>query len=294
MNWLEEIITEYEHLNPLKERINQIKGLENYNDVIDISKALIETILRTILDERKIEYKSEDDLKKLLNHFLSNITYFDEVEGNVVTKLRAGLSTILDSIKEIRNDKGEISHGKSIYHLQTKKELARFIFENSCSFCGFIWSVHRNYDLDKLELKYEENQTFNDWIDDSKEEIVLKFKEIEYTFMPSRVLFLDSEAYKQVLWDFKSEKKYLIEKLDNSTNFANTHETIAELEKQKSKLELEDVCELIKIANENSQVEWILSDKDVFDFYSDILNGIEETELIVDFKKKLEENKPEK
>ena len=68
-------------------------------------------------------------------------------------------------------------------------------------------------------------------------------------------------------------KEELINKLEDSTSFANTHSIIEQLakinawsENQKSKL--------IKIALKNNQVKFILNDKDVKDFYHSICEGI--------------------
>ncbi|AVM68862.1 haloacid dehalogenase [Lachnospiraceae bacterium oral taxon 500] len=73
-------------------------------------------------------------------------------------------------------------------------------------------------------------------------------------------------------------KEELINKLEDSTSFANTHSIIEQLakinvwsESQKSKL--------IKIALKNNQVKFILNDKDVKDFYNSICEGISNEDI---------------
>lgn len=73
-------------------------------------------------------------------------------------------------------------------------------------------------------------------------------------------------------------KEELINKLEDSTSFANTHIIIEQLakinawsENQKSKL--------IKIALKNNQVKFILNDKDVKDFYNSICEGISNEDI---------------
>ena len=70
---------------------------------------------------------------------------------------------------------------------------------------------------------------------------------------------------------FLYKKEELIDRLEDSTSFANTHAVIEQLadidewsESQKNKL--------LKIALENNQVTYILKDNDVKDFYKIICN----------------------
>lgn len=75
--------------------------------------------------------------------------------------------------------------------------------------------------------------------------------------------------------EFKTEE--LIDKLEDSTNFANTHSVIAQLAKVKSWSESQK-SKLLRIALDNNQVTYILKDKDVKDFYSIVCNGIDNEE----------------
>ncbi|MGN0319306.1 MAG: HAD family hydrolase [Lachnospira sp.] len=85
----------------------------------------------------------------------------------------------------------------------------------------------------------------------------------------------DDETKNQSEEELKKEE--LIDKLEDSTSFANTHSIIAQLnevdnwtENQKNKL--------LRIALENNQVTYILKDKDVSDFYSLICEGVNNQE----------------
>jgi len=66
-------------------------------------------------------------------------------------------------------------------------------------------------------------------------------------------------------------KALLISKLSTSGSFATTHLVVNELAKieEFSKSEVED---LIQIADQNSQVRWIIGDADVLDFYKTLLD----------------------
>lgn len=73
------------------------------------------------------------------------------------------------------------------------------------------------------------------------------------------------------------KKEELIDKLEDSTNFANTHSVIAQLSKVMSWSETQK-NKLLRIALENDQVTYILKDKDVKEFYSLICDGMDNEE----------------
>lgn len=76
--------------------------------------------------------------------------------------------------------------------------------------------------------------------------------------------------------DNERNKIDLINSLENSYNFANTHTIISKLNKIDSWTEDHKKL-LFKIACENTQVKYILTDKDVTDFYTTILNNYSST-----------------
>lgn len=83
-----------------------------------------------------------------------------------------------------------------------------------------------------------------------------------------------SEKVKETKWQSEEElkKEELIDKLEDSANFFNTHVVIEQLSKIKiwSK---HQKAKLIKIALGNTQVTYILGDNDVRDFYNMICQG---------------------
>lgn len=77
------------------------------------------------------------------------------------------------------------------------------------------------------------------------------------------------------------KKEELIDKLEDSSNFANTHSIIEQMSEIKEWSE-DQKCKLFKIALENNQVTYILKDVDVKDFYRMICknNNSEEAKRI--------------
>lgn len=75
------------------------------------------------------------------------------------------------------------------------------------------------------------------------------------------------------------QKEDLINRLEDSTSFANTHNIIAELNSIED-LSLNQKNKLVNIALENNQVKYILKDRDVNLFYVRIIKGLEGEEVI--------------
>ena len=98
------------------------------------------------------------------------------------------------------------------------------------------------------------------------------------------------ESIKNPKSEDEKKKESLILALDNSASFANTHTIISEMEKCHDWSE-EQASSLFRIALSNTQVNWILKDEDVSDFYTQLLSehglGDDNAEEI---KKELESN----
>lgn len=96
-------------------------------------------------------------------------------------------------------------------------------------------------------------------------------------FYTNLVHFLD-EHLNDIKLKTEQEKQQLIEKLNTSCSFANTHGIIAMLNKYTgwSESQIEDICNAVE---KNSQVGSIIDDNDIFNFYFSILSKINYKEL---------------
>jgi len=74
------------------------------------------------------------------------------------------------------------------------------------------------------------------------------------------------------------EKVFAVEKLENSWNFAATHEALANLEKY-SDFSEDLLLRMLKAYNANNQIHWILSDPDVRLFAESLLKQAKSKEL---------------
>lgn len=96
-------------------------------------------------------------------------------------------------------------------------------------------------------------------------------------FYTNLVSFL-SEHIKDIELQTEREKQSLIDQLSNSISFQNTHGIIAMLSKYSgwTESQIEQMC---LAAEENEQVNRILSDKDIFLFYSNLLSHLDYDKL---------------
>lgn len=92
-------------------------------------------------------------------------------------------------------------------------------------------------------------------------------------FYTNLVPFLN-EHFKDIQLRNEQEKIELISKLKKSRNFESTHGIIAMMSKHTgwTDTQIEDIC---LAAENNTQVNWILSDEDVWNFYYRLLSKIE-------------------
>lgn len=98
-----------------------------------------------------------------------------------------------------------------------------------------------------------------------------KTKNSKIHFYKNLVPFL-TKNLSDIRLEVENEKQNLIKKLEQSGSFQKTHITIAQLGLYSGWTD-DQIEELCAIAEDNTQVSWILKDPDVFEFYGHILSG---------------------
>lgn len=81
-----------------------------------------------------------------------------------------------------------------------------------------------------------------------------------------------NQHFKDIKLRVENEKDELIESLRKSGNFATTHAIIKELSSfpDLTMRQIQDAC---SAATKNSQIFWILSDNDIYEFYKDLIEN---------------------
>ena len=193
----------------------QVKGIEwavaeNPCLAFDLSKTLIESICRTILTERDINFSRKDDLLRLFHKVKQHLPFLPPDASHVVEIRRSldqtlnGLHAAIQGICELRNKCGYASHGSSEPQPSIESVQAFLAAEAADTIVGFLHRIHRQdrAPIFFVATSYDENPDFNESIDESHG--MLRIFEVE--FRPSEVLFqMEPETYRVCLAEFDSQ-----------------------------------------------------------------------------------------
>lgn len=149
--------------------IIQVNEFINPDICIESCKALIEGVSKTIiinLDNTKTADNIDDDnLPKLFKesmNLLSNNCV--DIEGDFVVRF----SAIIQVLGEIRNKRGDISHGrmapKAIF---SSPKLATTVKNMTENILEYILEHYFTLDFTNGKLVYEETEEYNSWLDDN-------------------------------------------------------------------------------------------------------------------------------
>src|SRR5688572_18639600 len=116
----------------LEQQMVAIESAVNSNPSLtfDLSKTLIESACKTILNDRAENVDEKWDLPKLLKEATSKLKLSPagtEASDDSLRKLIGGLQTVIQGICEMRNAEGFASHGKDGYATQSEPLHAQFV-----------------------------------------------------------------------------------------------------------------------------------------------------------------------
>ncbi|TAK43992.1 MAG: hypothetical protein EPO27_13620 [Betaproteobacteria bacterium] len=189
--------------------------VENPSLAFDLAKTLVESVCRTVLNERNIAFSENDDLPKLFKIASQHLPFLPPMassEAEVRDSLKrtlGGLSTAIKGICELRNKCGFASHGSGTSRPSMESVQALMAAEAADTIVGFIYRVHRQAralpnPLDESRTSYDDNPDFNEVIDEAHGPIRI----YELDFRPSEVLFqMEPESYRVYLAEFDAEAK---------------------------------------------------------------------------------------
>lgn len=213
---------------------NQIEAIENAVEenpgfVFSLSKTLIETTCKTILNDRKQTINPKWDMPQLFRETLKTLQLVSEdIDDSTkisksIKKTVNGLITTIQGICELRTLQGIASHGQDAYFKQLDDFHARFIARSADVVISFLFRVHRKYPVDVSirRLIYSGMSDYNNWIDEQNESV----KIFKYEYKPSEVLFIfDKIAYRDLLSDYETDELPEENPTDNNVQGSNVNE----------------------------------------------------------------------
>lgn len=264
MDRLKNTITDKDQWDGLETFIEAIdkNRRTNSNVSLDAAKSLIESICKTILTNKGIEFKSDSKLGYLVKKTFSILPVFQTLSNadNEAGKgILGSLENIGTKIGEFRNEHGFFSHGQDIHGGQFDSYLTDLVIASTDVITSFLINAYSQDDSEKKRIFYEDFAFFNKIYDENNQWV--KVENLE--FSPSKVLFEnDIEAYKEAFNNFCNDINQVIEGFENSTSFAETHQWIGKLSAYKGFTNSQRV-RILKAAINNSQISWISQDYDV-------------------------------
>lgn len=249
----------------------------NPNASLDGAKSILESISKTILADKNVEYKGDDSVGHLVKQAFSSLPVFSKLSWEDVNKTKSLLGSfenIAKVIGEFRNTHGFFSHGQDLQSEKFDRYLLALAISSSDLLASFLIISHAEDLKDRSRIYYEEHDIFNRYIDEISEESITIANII---MTPSKALFTDEEAYKEIFLDFENRRIEAIQKLVSSDNFATTHMAISELEEFRNYLSDEEILQILEATISNNQINWILTDDDVKQFISDLFEAKKET-----------------
>ena len=189
----------YELLIEKAERNAQV----NPDICIEACKSLIEGVSKQIqksfdpqITERDFKGRNVE-LQNIFGWALDCLAeHNEEFEDDLMRKM----CMIVKIIGEIRNDRGDISHGKLIPKPgYSNKFLALLICQFTEAIVMYMLNVFDTIDLSfQEETPYEENETYNEWLDDDNPLEGISYSQALYD--------QDYDAYLEGLENFKQEE----------------------------------------------------------------------------------------
>ena len=204
-----------------EEQVNAIEEsiVERPSFAFDLAKTLVESVCKTILTERGVPHKSDDDLPQLFRMVTQQLPFLPpsasgEAEArNSLQRTLGGLHTTLLALCELRNTYGFSAHGTDRQRPSLESTQAMLAAQAADTIIGFLYGAHR---LDRIfvsqtKLEYGDYPQINEFVDEVHGPV--RIFGLEYK--PSEVLFqLDPEAYNSLIQENQVE---LSQDEDNST-----------------------------------------------------------------------------
>ena len=110
------------------------------DQAIGSSKELLESVIKTILDDRSVAYRSTDDMRKLLKEVRQQLDLESGRTGNARDRILNGLTAIASGVTELRNLHGT-RHGRS----RTREPdiaYAHLVVSSSAAIARFLMDTH--------------------------------------------------------------------------------------------------------------------------------------------------------
>jgi hypothetical protein len=201
MQKLKRVIKQYGRWADLSIYIDRIEAHidSDFSHALENAKAMLETIGKEICKTKNVEIEATASINSILKKAFTAIGYSN---NNLATQISSALATIGQKMGELRNEIGSTSHGMSLKELKERNNkidsLTReFLIDSTVIVACFLIRNFENENprmpiIRKTELRFFEQEDFNNFLDENYGEFVIG----EYSYLASEILYnVDYPAY---------------------------------------------------------------------------------------------------
>lgn len=220
MDKLKLVIKWKERWNGLISRIYLVEEnkLINPNDSLDWAKSILESIAKTILNDKSIKYKDDESIWKLIKQVFEQLPIFirlTNIDQNNAKVILNSIAAIATNIWLFRNSHWFYAHWQDLESKKFDYYLVDLCINSSDLLSSFLITCHGEDLKDRSRMYYEECELFNSWLDNLEVRPEIRWIPCK----PSFTLFQnDIEAYKESRNEFNNDidaQIWLIDLLDD-------------------------------------------------------------------------------
>ncbi|MBJ5868223.1 abortive infection family protein [Salmonella enterica subsp. enterica serovar Derby] len=198
------------HLIEQKERLEAAILAQDSGLTIDLSKAFLESIFKTIISDRLEEPDLRKEFFPLFRDVKDQLSFSDDAD--VAEKISRLAGTIVNVTNELRNRHGAASHGNDGYHQSAlRMGDVEFIASAVDGLAAFLYKKHREtLEPDNhYRIQYEDYPDFNDWLDGQFDGFSMRLSEkVAIEYLASQMLFKqDPATYREMLLQYTSTEE---------------------------------------------------------------------------------------
>lgn len=195
------------HLIEQKERLEAAALTNDAPLCLDLSKAFLETVFKTILNDRVDDVNQKEEFGPLYRQVKDNVEFSSNDDVNELLSLLAG--QIVNVTGQLRNRYGAASHGDDGYRDNPIDMIgAEFIMSSVDGLASCLYRKHKDTVVveSAQRMNYVDFGDFNGWFDEQNDDIKIPIGEdVFLSFSASQILFeQDIEAYREVLLQYQS------------------------------------------------------------------------------------------
>lgn len=191
-----------------KSRLEQAVSSKDPGLTLDTSKALLESIFKTIISDRVAEPNLGQDLSPLYKNVRDVLALNQDAQASDILKRLT--NSIVHNVGELRNKYGAASHGDDgCYENPIQMPEAEMIAHLVDGMGGFLYKKHKDLSDPELaqRIYYSDYSEFNDWLDSQNNPIKIPIEEAKEIPFSTFLFTYDVISYRAMLLQFNSTEE---------------------------------------------------------------------------------------